>query len=148
MNITKSIATLQLLGTTIRKINLENNFVIFSDSDKVEKQIDLNCKFGNINKDDDAFWGSSILDLSIDIRNHEDNEDRSLVIKLELEGCFSYQGDDEDEFKELLEINGSASLYSIARSIITMFTSQAFDGDKVILPMLNFFDLVNDSKQE
>lgn len=150
MNIQNAIADLQLVGTSVRKINLENTFTVFCDTETVQKRFDLNCHVGNISKEDDGFWGCVILNLVINIKDdeNEDTEEKTLSFEIEIEGCFTYDGDDESDFREMLEVNGTASVYSIVRSMVMTVTSQTFNGDKVILPMLNFFDLANSSKIE
>lgn len=151
MNIQNAIADLQLVGTSVRKINLENTFTFYSDTDAVQKRFDLNYHVGNISKEEDCFWGCVILNLVINISDNEEKEDtkpKSLSFEIEIEGCFTYGGDDEPDFREMLEINGTASVYSIARSMVTTITSQTFNGDKVVLPMLNFFDLANSNESE
>ncbi|PKM74999.1 MAG: hypothetical protein CVU92_03670 [Firmicutes bacterium HGW-Firmicutes-17] len=149
MNIQNAIADLQLVGTSVRKINLKNSLTVFFDDDTVQKRFDLKSHIGNVSKQESCFWGNVVLNLNVAISDNEDEgADPALSLEFEIEGAFTYQGDDESDFKELLEINGSATVYSIARSMVTTISSQSFNGDKIILPMLNFFDLFMGSKQE
>ena len=46
-----------------------------------------------------------------------------------------------------MELNGCATLYSIARSFLMSTTSQVFSNGAVILPMINFFDFKNEENK-
>ena len=49
--------------------------------------------------------------------------------------------DNKDEFEKFLTVNGSASLYGIARGIIISLSSLSMNGGQIILPMVNFFKM-------
>lgn len=138
MNLQNAIADFQLKGTSIKRIDLNNDFVQYSDNERTEKKFNVSYNIEEISERDDGnSLGTMVLLLEIEISQ----EDNKLNILLEIEGCFSYNGDSKDEFMEMLEINGSATMYSIARSIILTITSQTFAGEKILLPMVNFFKL-------
>ena len=68
-------------------------------------------------------------------------EDETLepdTFKVVLEGVFKASAElDDDKFMELLNINGGASLFSIARSKIEVLSSITYSEGKVLLPMIN-----------
>ena len=71
-----------------------------------------------------------------------ENKNRKLSITLSIEGGFVAPLEvPEDEMKELLSLNGCATLYAIARAQIVTITSQSLSGGQLILPMTNFFKL-------
>jgi len=63
-------------------------------------------------------------------------------VNLVIEGGFKAPlAVDEERFDRFMRVNGSASLYSIARGFITSTTAQAFSGGSVILPLINTMKL-------
>ncbi|MEG1470311.1 MAG: hypothetical protein RSC31_06670 [Anaerovoracaceae bacterium] len=66
---------------------------------------------------------------------------------MEIEGCFELESsNDENLLKEMLQINGSAALYSVARGIISSVTSHMCTNGTVLIPMLNMYELKSESK--
>ena len=59
-------------------------------------------------------------------------------VDLSMQGCFAAPLDmEEEQFIQMLKLNGISSLYSIARGFIQSTTSQSLVSGSIILPMFN-----------
>ena len=124
MELNRIATGIKLVGTTIKEISVENNIV------NVQKE--AKRSFGlNINE-------PSFEDFEVEI---EQTEDRNFKLELSLEGAFlSEKNTEEEDFKQLVIINGAAALISIARGKIESITSNIFDSGKVVIPFVNVID--------
>ena len=62
----------------------------------------------------------------------------SITVQPNTQGVFKASNEITDEkFMELLNINGGAALFSIARSKIEVLSSLTYTEGKIILPMIN-----------
>lgn len=140
MNTKKIASDFQLIGTAVRHIDFKNDFVSIDErSADFEKTFDLDYKVINISKsaDENQWIGLSLLTIDVNLENGMSSMSMHIVI----EGAFSCSSTvDKEPFKNMIEINGGASIYSIARGFITSITSQAMCGGEVILPMINVYD--------
>ena len=133
----KNSSPFQIIGNRILSVNIDNSFFNLTDDNIAEKSFDYNSEIGNIIKDEKEMLGTVRLSLAIKIEGVQAEQQYSF--DLTLEGCFSTNLDtDEDEFKSMLKINGSAALFSIARSFIIGTSSQTCLSGQIILPMVNF----------
>lgn len=127
---------IELVGTTIKSISVENNIV---DIDREAKR-----SFGlNINEPcfetvEDGFFSQMIIDFEIEV---EQSESQKFKMELSLEGAFlSDEGIEEKAFKQLVEVNGAAAIIGIARGKIETLTSNIFNNGKVVIPFVNVID--------
>ena len=79
-----------------------------------------------------------------------ENEEKKMKLGMELHGCF--QSNEvaetwEKEFRELLQINGTAALYSVARGLVMSITGQSYTGENIVLPMVNVFRLHGENEK-
>ena len=128
MKIEKALANIQLLGTQVKKIEFENDFIVFYEQDDTKKY----------------------LDVSYNIKECSYDEKAKEYIGMELHGCF--QSNEvaetwEKEFRELLQINGTAALYSVARGLVMSITGQSYTGENIVLPMVNVFRLHGENEK-
>lgn len=142
MNIQDVISDFQIVGYRIKQLSLTNDFVFFDpESENVTREIDVQYEISDpyYYEDDENAIGGTVV-LYIDVNVFDDEE--KIAINLELEGGFC-QNDNKDIelFKNMLEINGCASLYSIGRGIVTSVTSQMCVNGTVTIPMINTFKL-------
>ncbi len=136
----------QLLATSIKTIDFINSFTYYEDNEEIERNFDVTYEIDDISHDDeeDTIMGTISLNVIAMVKNKEAEMKFNLVIQ----GCFISEEDIKTEdFKNMLEINGCATLYSIARSIVLNISSQACFGAHVLLPMINLFKL-KDKKEE
>lgn len=150
MNVNNVISEFQFIGSSINRLSVSNDFVVFPDSSTLDKNIDVSYDILEISKDDDNIWGT--IDLYIecnisDCNSNENETDNVCAISLSINGCFTDNSSlDENTFKKRLSVNGCAALYSIARSFIMSVSSQLSVNCNITLPMINTFKLVEKSE--
>lgn len=143
---TKHIAQFQFIGSSISKVNFNNTLIHLPQ--ELKRSIDVDYHIDNISQDDKATIGLITLIVDMSLKPKKNIKGKT-SINLRLQGCFSSDANvDTNEFEELLQINGTSLLYSIARSIIQSLTSQAFLNDSVAVPMINLYDLYLEKKEQ
>ena len=127
---------IKLVGTTIKEISVENNIV--NVQKEAKRSFGLNINEPSFETIDEGFFAQMAIDFEVEI---EQSEDRNFKLELSLEGAFLSEKDTEEEdFKQLVIINGAAALISIARGKIESITSNIFDSGKVVIPFVNVID--------
>ena len=126
----------KLVGTSIKEISVENNIV--NAQKEAKRSFGLNINEPSFETIDEGFFAQMAIDFEVEI---EQSEDRNFKLELSLEGAFLSEKDTEEEdFKQLVIINGAAALISIARGKIESITSNIFDSGKVVIPFVNVID--------
>lgn len=144
MNFNKIISDLNFQGCTIRELKIVNNIVSLS-SDVVRK-IGLDIVPSEISMNQEKKYGKLLMKIVVEL---EENLKNVANIELVIEGAFSTSSSvDEKTFKELILINGAASLYSIARSKIENISASTFLEGKIIIPMINIYDYYQEKKKK
>ena len=129
-------AGIELVGTTIKNLTVENTIV------DVEKETKRSFGF-NINepyfeKTEDGFFSQLTIDFEIEI---EQSGEQKFKMELTLEGAFLSEGGiDEKNFKQLAGVNGAAAVIGIARGKIEAITSNIFNNGKITIPFVNVVD--------
>ena len=144
MNINEIASDFQILGHSIKRFNIVNEFIYLDSADnsinrEFNVSYELSEPFDNA-LDKEALCGAVTLFIDVTISN----EGNTSSVHLELEGGFMLKNCRESEkLNEMLAVNGCAALYSIGRGIISGVTSQmAIDGSgTIMLPMINTFEL-------
>lgn len=151
MNINEVVSDFQIIGHSIKALELHNSFLFFgSDDDSIQREFLASYDLGDpfdMESEENSIGGVVTLYLDVNIYN----EEATATIHLELEGGFLLNNSkDEELLKSMLSINGTAALYSIGRGIISGITSQmALDGSgTIMLPMINTFELNNALREE
>lgn len=136
MELNRIATGIKLVGTTIKEISVENNIVNVQKEAKRSFGLNINePSFENIDED---LFSQMAIDFEVEI---EQTEDRNFKLELSLEGAFlSEKNTEEEDFKQLVIINGAAALISIARGKIESITSNIFDSGKVVIPFVNVID--------
>lgn len=136
MELNRIATGIKLVGTTIKEISVENNIVNVQKEAKRSFGFNINePSFENI---DEGLFSQMAIDFEVEI---EQAEDRNFKLELSLEGAFlSEKNTEEEDFKQLVIINGAAALISIARGKIESITSNIFDSGKVVIPFVNVID--------
>lgn len=136
MELNRIATGIKLVGTTIKEISVENNIVNVQKEPKRSFGLNINePSFENI---DEGLFSQMAIDFEVEI---EQAEDRNFKLELSLEGAFlSEKNTEEEDFKQLVIINGAAALISIARGKIESITSNIFDSGKVVIPFVNVID--------
>ena len=150
METNKLKADFQLMGTTIIFLQVSNNFIHIENLQELEKKFNVEYEILNITTDADNHFAKIQIHINVQI---DSAESETMEVELILEGAFIATSEMPVEvFKEFVNLNGCATLYSIARSIIISITSQTCSGGQIILPMINLSKLEeknpddNDSK--
>ena len=136
MELNRIATGIKLVGTTIKEISVENNIV--NVQKEAKRSFVLNINEPSFETIDEGFFAQMAIDFEVEI---EQSEDRNFKLELSLEGAFLSEKDTEEEdFKQLVIINGAAALISIARGKIESITSNIFDSGKVVIPFVNVID--------
>ena len=134
MELNRIATGIKLVGTTIKEI--ENNIV--NVQKEAKRSFGLNINEPSFENIDEGLFSQMAIDFEVEI---EQAEDRNFKLELSLEGAFlSEKNTEEEDFKQLVIINGAAALISIARGKIESITSNIFDSGKVVIPFVNVID--------
>ena len=120
----------------------------FKGWDDTKKYLDVSYNIKECSYDEKAKEYIGILALYIEMQ--VENEEKKMKLGMELHGCF--QSNEvaetwEKEFRELLQINGTAALYSVARGLVMSITGQSYTGENIVLPMVNVFRLHGENEK-
>lgn len=152
MNANEYASSFQFLGSRIIEFSIKNSYYSFNLDSSVNKAINFEKNIVDISKNEEELFGivNIYINVSVSNSNEEtDNQNEQCDIKLSMEGCFKAPVKmPEEEFKEMLETSGAASLYSIARGFIISTTAQSSLGGQVIIPLLNFFEIPKSDAEE
>ena len=136
MELNRIATGIKLVGTTIKEISVENNIV--NVQKEAKRSFGLNINEPSFENIDEGLFSQMAIDFEVEI---EQAEGRNFKLELSLEGEFlSEKNTEEEDFKQLVIINGAAALISIARGKIESITSNIFDSGKVVIPFVNVID--------
>lgn len=136
MELNRIATGIKLVGTTIKEISVENNIV--NVQKEAKRSFGLNINEPSFENIDEGLFSQMAIDFEVEI---EQAKDRNFKLELSLEGAFlSEKNTEEEDFKQLVIINGAAALISIARGKIESITSNIFDSGKVVIPFVNVID--------
>ena len=136
MELNRIATGIKLVGTTIKEISVENNIV--NVQKEAKRSFGLNINEPSFENIDEGLFSQMAIDFEVEI---EQTEDRNFKLELSLEGAFlSEKNTEEEDFKQLVILNGAAALISIARGKIESITSNIFDSGKVVIPFVNVID--------
>ena len=129
-------AGIELVGTTIKSISVENNIVDIEREAK--RSFGLNINDPCFEEVESGFFSQMTIDFEIEV---EQSEEQKFKMKMSLEGAFlSEEGIDNKAFKQLVGVNGAAAIIGIARGKIEAITSNIFNNGKVVIPFVNVID--------
>ena len=127
---------IELLGTTIKALNIENNIVDIEKDGK--RSFGLNINEPQFQKEDGRLFAQIQIDFEVEINQFEE---QACKIQLSLEGAFlSNENVEEGVFKELVIVNGAAALIGIARGKIEALSANIFNNGKIVIPFINVID--------
>lgn len=135
MDLNKVVAELEFEKTLIHSIETKCHLTNISLANKRNFGLDIKCSQPSIKEN--KKYGKLLMQIDISL-NQEESEEPSDTLQIILEGVFSSDKSIEDEkFMQLLNINGGAALYSIARAKIEAISGLLYDEGKILLPMIN-----------
>ena len=131
------IATgIELVGTTIKGISVENNIVDVER--KAKRNFGLNINEPYFETVEDGFFAQMMIDFKVEI---EQSEEQKFKLEMSLEGAFlSADRVDENRFKQLVGVNGAAAIIGMARGKIEAITANIFNNGKVVIPFVNVME--------
>lgn len=126
---------IQLVGTAIKKINVDNNIADIARDGK--NSFGLNINEPEFNTNDSYIFANMVIDIVIEISQ----EKQSCKIEMSMEGAFLSDKDQQYEaFKKTVIVNGAAALISIARGKIEAVSANIFNSGKITIPFVNVLD--------
>ena len=135
MDFNKITADLDFVGSSIHNVEINADMIKISNQTKKAFALDIRCSKPLIK--DDAKFGKLLMQVDVSLKKEDETLEPD-TFKVILEGVFKASAElDDDKFMELLNINGGASLFSIARSKIEVLSSITYSEGKVLLPMIN-----------
>ena len=127
---------IRLIGSTIKNLKVDNNIV---DVDKeCKRSFGLNINEPEFQSVDNRVAAQMTIDFEVEIIQAEEQRCK---IEISLEGAFlSEVAPIEDEFKQLVAINGAAALIGLARGKLEAITANIFNNGKISIPFVNVLD--------
>ena len=127
---------IELVGTTIKNLSVENDIVDIKKD--ARRNFGLNINEPYFETIEDGFFSQMIIDFQIEI---EQADNHKCKIDLSLEGAFvSETGVEEENFKQLVMVNGAAAVVGIARGKVEAITANIFNNGKIVIPFVNIID--------
>ena len=142
------IATgIELLGASVAKLTVDNTIVDIENDAQRSFGMTINePQFQNIEKTKElvkvakgkGMFSQMTIDFDI-IINQSDNDNCN--IHFTITGAFLSKGKiSEEDFKQLVAINGASALIGIARGKIESLSSSIFNNGKIVIPFVNVID--------
>lgn len=127
---------IRLIGSTIKNLKVDNNIV---DVDKeCKRSFGLNINEPEFQSVDNRVAAQMTIDFEVEIIQAEEQRCK---IEISLEGAFlSEVAPIEDEFKQLVAINGAAAVIGLARGKLEAITANIFNNGKISIPFVNVLD--------
>lgn len=136
----------KLNGTSVSKFTFENSIVSLGTDAVLGLDLDVSASDVRTNSELDMRFSRLMLTLACDITVPAIPKAKTEVI-LVLEGEFaSSLKMDEEQFREMLWMSGTAALYSIARSKLEAISALTYHSGKITLPMLNVIEFLKQKK--
>lgn len=136
MELNKIATGIELIGTTIKSLTIDNSIVDMAREGK--RNFGLNINEPVFQETDNRWFAQIVIDFKVEVNQSEGQES---VIQLAIEGAFlSEESADIEAFKELVIVNGAAALIGIARGKIEAITANIFNNGKVVIPFVNVID--------
>lgn len=136
-------AGIELIGTTVKALDIENNIVDVERDGK--RSFGLNINEPKFQKLDDRLFAQMQMDFEVVINQSEEQECK---IQLSIEGAFLSKENVEDKaFKELVIVNGAAALIGIARGKLETISANVFNNGKIVIPFVNVIDYYKGFKE-
>ena len=138
----------KLNGKSISEFTFENSIVCLGTDAILVIDLDIDASEPQINQELGMRLSRLVLTLTCCITAPAIPEAKTDV-KITLEGEFaSSLKTDEENFRNLLLLNGTAALYSIARGKVEAISSLAYHSGKITLPMINVVDFLKSKNKK
>lgn len=142
MNLNQVTANLNFITSVVHTLNTDCKMFKISDANKKEFSMDI--KYSKPATMDAEKIGKLLMTINVSVFQ-EETELPPDTFEIVIEGIFSSSADiSEEEFMGLLNVNGGAALYSIARSKLEAISSLVYAEGKILLPMVNIIQYYQD----
>ncbi len=129
----------QMVSSCIKYISLKNDFYMLPEPERLSFIADAEYDEIHISRNETGGFKGTI-DLTVTATAKLKKSKDKICIRICMKGIFmDSEAKEEEAFEQFLTLNGCASLYAIARSMIISLSSQSMSGGELILPMVNFF---------
>ena len=127
---------IRLIGSTIKNLKVDNNIV---DVDKeCKRSFGLSINEPEFQSIDNRVAAQMTIDFEVEIIQAEEQRCK---IEISLEGAFLSEAEPiEDEFKQLVAVNGAAAIIGLARGKLEAITANIFNNGKISIPFVNVLD--------
>jgi len=145
MGTDKIKSAFQLMTHSVDELNVKNTLMALGPDDERILR-DFSVENAEMHEDEAEYFGEVTIFINIQCKKKGARK-KNISVKLKLTGLFTAEKTDEmtkNNFQRMLITNGTSSLYSIARAIISTTTSQCLAAGHVILPMVNVFQILGD----
>ena len=137
----------QLLQNNVLEFTFSNNETICLDNEDVQRVCNTEYNIVKVEKSNSSHLGA--IELTIEAKRLIKKNNCGFSLKLCINGIFSAPLDMPEEiFCRMLELNGIAALYSIARGKISSLASLCYPSEPVIIPMINVNKLVKQKNKK
>lgn len=144
MDLNMIAAGIELVGTTIKSISVENSIVDVEREAK--RNFGLNINEPHIERVEDGFFSQMTIDFKVEV---EQSEEQKFQLDMSIEGVFLSMGEiDEKAFEQLVGVNGAAAIIGMARGKIEAITANIFNNGKVVIPFVNVIDYYKSITEE
>ena len=135
MKLNEVTANLDIIASSVHSLDVKSKMFKITNENKREFSLDI--KYSKPIVNDDCKIGKLLMHINVSILQ-ENQELEPDTLDLVIEGAFSSPAEvSDEEFMGLLNINGGAALYSIARAKIEAISSLTYAEGKILLPMVN-----------
>lgn len=136
MELNMIVTGIELLGTTVKALEIDNSIVDVEKDGK--RNFGININEPEVQKTDNRWFAQMLIDIEIEIIQAEE---QGCSIQLSIEGAFLSDEDaDKEVFQELVAVNGAAALIGVARGKIEAITANVFNNGKIVIPFVNVID--------
>lgn len=135
---TEAFADFQYVGH--RLLSFEYSYPKTKDTDH---QYDYLIDFNTVHYEDGEDRHFGVIRLAIKVNEMVEDDEISTTVNMEIEGAFVGNPHllTEEQFRNMLEINGVATLSHIARTQIMNVTSMSGANERIVLPMINILEV-------
>ena len=136
MELNSIAAGIELVGTTIKELTIDNNIVDIEKGGK--RSVGLYINEPMFQKTEDKLFAQMLIDFELEIKQSKDQECK---ISFSIEGAFaSGENVKEEVFKGLVIVNGATALIGIARGKLEAISANIFNNGKIVIPFINVID--------
>lgn len=146
MNLNQITAELDFVSACVKSINVKTHLSKISDGNDKEFGMDIKCSKPEVHGDRKTGCLRMQVFVRIKPENQTGEDDEFDIV---LDGKFTSNADvADDKFLRLLNINGGAALYAIARTKIEALSALTYEDGKVLLPMINIIQYYQEMSAE